>query len=109
MVGRVYRFVEFAERIGCSAGTVRRWEVGGRVKRLPSVRRTVVLGRGPAVDEWVREVGGGMDLGRRRFLAVMDAVERAEVATLVVAHRDQPARFGFDFLEHVAARHGGGR
>ncbi|MFU8855299.1 IS607 family transposase, partial [Micromonospora sp. SL1-18] len=26
-----------------------------------------------------------------------------EVATLVVAHKDRLARFGFDFLEHLAA------
>lgn len=36
----------------------------------------------------------------------MDAVERGEVATLVVGHKDWLARFGFDYLEHVAARSG---
>ncbi|MEV0809213.1 IS607 family transposase [Micromonospora sp. NPDC050200] len=64
------------------------------------------LARGLAVDEWVSEVGGGMDLRREKFLALMDAVDRGEVATLVVAHKDRLARFGFDFLEHVAARNG---
>jgi predicted site-specific integrase-resolvase len=57
------------------------------------------------VDEWVSEIGGGMDLRREKFLAVMDAVERGEVAELVIAHKDRLARFGFDYLEHVAARH----
>ncbi len=64
------------------------------------------LARGLAVDEWVTEVGGGMNLRRKRFLAVMDAVERDEVATLVVAHKDRLARFGFDYLERVATRGG---
>jgi putative resolvase len=58
------------------------------------------------VDEWVCEVAGGMDLGRRRLLAVMDSIERGGVATLVVAHRDRLARFGVDYLEHVATTDG---
>ncbi|WP_199038788.1 IS607 family transposase [Glycomyces salinus] len=63
-------------------------------------------GRGLAVDEWVREVGGGMDLKRKQFLALMDAIERGELATVVVAHQDRLARFGFEYLEHVADKHG---
>ncbi len=149
----VYRIGEFAERIGRSVSTVRRWEAEGRItaRRTPSgqryfdatdvrrvlqpgfdegSRRTVVycrvsspgqkddlasqvaameqfcLARGLAVDEWVSEVGGGMNLRRKKFLAVMDAVDRGEVATLVVAHKDRLARFGFDYLEHVAVRNG---
>ncbi len=64
------------------------------------------LGRGLAVDRWITEVGGGMDLKREKLLAVMDAIERGEIATLVVAHTDRLARFGFDYLEHVAEKNG---
>lgn len=149
----VYRIGEFAERIGRSASTVRRWEAEGRLvaKRTASgqryfdeddvraalsidLPRTVLrrivycrvsspgqkddlasqvtameqfcLARGTVVDEWVSEVGGGMNLRRGKFLAVMDAIERGEVAELIVAHKDRLARFGFDYLEHVAERHG---
>ncbi|SCL34838.1 Resolvase, N terminal domain [Micromonospora rhizosphaerae] len=79
----MYRIGEFAKRVGRSVSTVRRWEAEGRiaVRRLPSGRR-------------------------KKFLALMDAVDRGEVGTLVVAHKDRLARFGFDFLEHVAARGG---
>src|SRR3981081_165310 len=45
-----------------------------------------------------------MNLTRRTFLAVMDAIERGEIATLVVAHQDRVARFGFDYLQHVATK-----
>ncbi|MER5337570.1 IS607 family transposase [Micromonospora sp. NPDC002717] len=152
-MGSVYRIGEFAERVGRSVSTVRRWEAEGRItaRRLPSGqryfddsdvrrvlqpgfavdRRKVVvycrvsssgqksdlasqvaamqqfcLARGLAVDEWISEVGGGMDLRREKFLALLDAVDRGEVATLVVAHRDRLARFGFELVEHLAARGG---
>ena len=149
----VYRISEFAERVGRSASTVRRWEREGRisarrtasgqryftdadVRRVlqpgfdESARQTVVycrvsspgqkddldsqvrameqfcLGRGLAVDRWITEVGGGMNLKREKLLAVMDAIERGEISTLVIAHKDRLARFGFDYLEHVAAKNG---
>ncbi|MEU0153526.1 hypothetical protein [Micromonospora fulviviridis] len=47
-----------------------------------------------------------MDLHREEFMELMDAVDRAGVATLVMAYKDRLARFRFDFLEQVAA--GGG-
>src|SRR4030088_1879057 len=62
------------------------------------------LARGLRVDEWLTEIGGGMDLSRRTFVAVMDAIERGEIATLVVAHQDRVARFGVDYLEHGATK-----
>jgi putative resolvase len=152
-MGSVYRIGEFAERIGRSVSTVRRWESEGRirvrrtrtgqryfddtdVRRVlqpgfdESTRKTVVycrvsspgqkddlasqvaameqfcLARGVAVDEWVEEIGGGMDLTRRKFLALMDNIERGHIATLVIAHRDRLARFGFDYLQHIAAKNG---
>lgn len=149
----MYRISEFAQRIGRSPSTVRRWEREGRIvaRRTASgqryftdadvrqvlqpgfdesARKTVVYcrvsspgqkddlasqvtameefcrGRGLAVDEWVREVGGGMNLKRKKFLALMDSIERGEVGTLVIAHKDRLARFGFDYLEHVAGKNG---
>ncbi|MCZ0980818.1 IS607 family transposase [Streptomyces diastatochromogenes] len=63
-------------------------------------------GRGLAVDERVREVGGGMNLKRKKLLALVDAIEQGEVGTLVVAHEDRLARFGFEYLEHVAGKNG---
>lgn len=64
------------------------------------------LGAGIAVDEWVQEIGGGMNLRRKKFLALMDRIEQDEVARLVIAHKDRLARFGFELIEHVAQRHG---
>ena len=76
---------------------------------LVNQRRTLeqfTAARGLAVVECVEEVGGGLNFGRKRFLALMDAIGRGEVATLVLAHRDRLTRFGFDWFAHYAALHG---
>lgn len=64
------------------------------------------LGAGIAVDEWISEIGGGMTLRRQKFLRLMDRIEDGQIGRLLVAHKDRLARFGFEYLEHVADRHG---
>jgi putative resolvase len=61
--------------------------------------------RGLAGVEFVEEVGGGLNLSRKRFLAVMDSVEAREVSHLVVAHKDRLVRFGFSWFERFCAEH----
>ena len=56
--------------------------------------------------EYVEEVGGGTNFLRKHLVALLDAVGRGEVATVVLAHRDRPTRFGFDWFPHYAALHG---
>lgn len=152
-MGRVYRISEFAERIGRSATTVRRWETEGRITARrtlsgqryfdetdvtavltpgfsPDSRKTVVYcrvssagqrddlasqrdameifcaGRGLTVDDWVCEIGGGINLTRPKLLDTMNKIKAGMVSTLVVAHKDRLARFGFDYLSHEATNAG---
>jgi len=67
---------------------------------------TYCLGAGIAVDEWVQEVGGGMNFKRKRFLALVDRIQRGEVRLLLIAHKDRLMRFGFDLFAHIAAENG---
>jgi putative resolvase len=68
--------------------------------------RTFCLGGGIAVDEWVEEIGGGLNLKRKKFLDLMDRVERCEVKQLMIAHKDRLVRFGFDFFDYFCEKHG---
>jgi len=47
-----------------------------------------------------------LNFQRKKFLALMEAVGRGEIKTLVVAHRDRLTRFGFEWFELYAALHG---
>lgn len=62
--------------------------------------------RGLAGVEFVEEIGGGLNLTRPKFAALMDAVEARHVAHLVIAHKDRLVRFGFSWFERFCAEHG---
>jgi predicted site-specific integrase-resolvase len=64
------------------------------------------LSSGVAVDEWIQEIGGGMNFKRKHFLSLVDRIQRGEILKLIVAHKDRLMRFGFDLLSHVAAENG---
>ena len=146
-----YRIGEFADKIGRSSSTVRRWEAEGRIEakrslggqryfddsdvrkalriNVPDIdRKTVVycrvsstgqkddlksqqwsmeqfcIARGVSVDEWITEVGGGMNFNRKKFLGIVDRISDGDVERLIVAHKDRLTRFGFDLIEHIARR-----
>ena len=58
-------------------------------------------GRGLAVDEWIEEVGGGLNFKRKHFLAVIDRIISGEIEILVIAHKDRLVRFGYALIEHL--------
>lgn len=62
--------------------------------------------RGLANVEFVEEIGGGMNFRRKRFLAVMDAVDAGDVAMLILAHKDRLTRFGYEWFERFCQQHG---
>lgn len=55
--------------------------------------------------EYISEVGGGLNFERKKFLAIMDAVERDEVKTLIIAHKDRLVRFGFEYFARLLFKH----
>jgi predicted site-specific integrase-resolvase len=61
--------------------------------------------RGLAVDEWIAEVGGGLNFKRPRLLKLVDAIIAGEIAILIIAHKDRLARFGYDLLSHLCTTH----
>ena len=63
------------------------------------------IARGIAVDEWISEIGGGLNFKRPKFSELVDRIIRGELSTLVIAHKDRLARFGFELLAHLCETH----
>ncbi|MCL2200438.1 MAG: IS607 family transposase [Oscillospiraceae bacterium] len=62
------------------------------------------LGRGLSV-EIISEVGNGLDMTRPKFVSLLSDIVSGEVSTVIVAHKDRLARFGFELIEIMAKRH----
>lgn len=64
------------------------------------------LQSGTAVDDWISEIGGGMNFKRKRFLKLMEDVQQGRIAKLLIAHKDRLCRFGFEYFEWMARENG---
>ncbi len=62
--------------------------------------------RGLAVDEWIEEVGGGLNFKRKKFLSLIEQALRGEIDIIVVAHKDRLCRFAFDLIEQLVSKQG---
>lgn len=64
------------------------------------------ISRGYAVDEWIEEIGGGLNFNRKKFLLLVSEMTTGKLERVVIAHKDRLARFGFDLLLHLANENG---
>jgi putative resolvase len=58
------------------------------------------------VDEWVEELGSGLNYQRKHFNRIMQEIELGRVQRLIVAHQDRLVRFGFEWFAAFCQRHG---
>jgi len=66
---------------------------------------TFALGRG-LVTETITEIGGGMNFSRKKFMALISDIISGDVGTVIVAHKDRLARFGFEMVDNLAKQYG---
>ena len=57
------------------------------------------------VDEWIEEIGSGLNYKRKHFLQLLEQIELGQVRRLIIAHKDRLVRFGFDFFAAFCERH----
>ncbi len=57
------------------------------------------------VDEWMSDIGSGLNYKRKQFLRLMEMIELGQVRRLLIAHRDRLVRFGYDYFEAFCQRH----
>jgi predicted site-specific integrase-resolvase len=57
------------------------------------------------VDEWMQDIGSGLNYKRKQFTRLFEMVELGQVKRIIVAHRDRLVRFGFEWFESFCQRH----
>jgi putative resolvase len=57
------------------------------------------------VDEWIMEVGGGLNFEREQFLRLVDGIIDGQIERVVLAHQDRLVRFGSKLLVHLCRTH----
>lgn len=62
--------------------------------------------QGFQVDEWIEEVGSGLNYQRKQFNRLMEEIELGHVQRLIIAHKDRLVRFGFEWFAAFCQRHG---
>src|SRR3989338_825019 len=62
-------------------------------------------GKSYCVDEWLEEVGSGLNYKRKKFCQLLEDVELGKISKIIVAHKDRFVRFGFEWFDTFAKRH----
>ncbi len=57
------------------------------------------------VDEWMSDIGSGLNYKRKQFNRLMELVELGQVRRIVIAHKDRLVRFGYGYFEAFCQRH----
>ena len=58
------------------------------------------------VDEWMQDIGSGLNYKRKQFTRLFEMVELGQVKVIIIAHRDRLVRFGYEWFEAFCERHG---
>jgi putative resolvase len=112
---RYYTHDQYLEYIGQKADKDQRRMVYYRVSSsgqkddLESQREALeqfCIAAGKPVDQWLKDIGSGLNYQRKNFTALMDMVERGEVSEIVIAHKDRLVRFGYEWFERFCDNHG---
>ena len=57
------------------------------------------ISKGIVIDEYLSDIGSGMNFKRKNFLKIVDMIENGEISKLIVTYKDRLTRFAFDLIE----------
>ncbi|NEN99462.1 MAG: IS607 family transposase [Moorea sp. SIO3I7] len=63
---------------------------------------TFCCASGIKIDEVIKEVGGGLNFKRKKFLNLIFRMLSGQISTIVVAHKDRLCRFAFELIVELA-------
>src|SRR5437870_9406349 len=83
------------------SGVAQKPELANQIKAL----ETYCQQQSITVDEWLSDIGSGLNYKRKQFNRLMELIELGQVRRLLLAHRDRLVRFGYDYFEAFCERH----
>ena len=64
-----------------------------------------MIAQGVSVDEWLSDIGSGLNYKRKHFNELLVEVENKQVSKIIIAHKDRLVRFGYEWFEAFCQRH----
>jgi putative resolvase len=64
-----------------------------------------IISNGIAVNEWLSDVGSGLNYKRKNFNYLLIEVENNRVARIIIAHKDRLVRIGYEWFDEFCKRH----
>ncbi len=83
------------------SGVAQRPDLAHQIKALEAYCQQQSI----TVDEWLSDIGSGLNYKRKQFNRLMEMVELGQVRRILIAHRDRLVRFGYDYFEAFCERH----
>ena len=83
------------------SGVTQKPDLANQVKALETYCKQHSI----TVDEWMSDIGSGLNYKRKHFNRLLEMIELGQVRRLVIAHRDRLVRFGYDYFEAFCQRH----
>ena len=71
-------------------------------KEMLNQRKTIEsfsISKGIVINEYLSDIGSGMNFKRKNFLKIIDMIENKEISKLIVTYKDRLTRFAFDLIE----------
>ena len=83
------------------SGVAQKPDLANQVKALETYCQQHAI----TVDEWLSDIGSGLNYKRKQFNRLMELVELGQVRHIVIAHKDRLVRFGYGYFEAFCQRH----
>jgi len=83
------------------SGVAQKPDLANQIKALEAYSQQHSL----KVDEWMSDIGSGLNYKRKQFNRLMEMVELGQVRRIIIAHRDRLVRFGYEYFEAFCERH----
>ena len=112
---RYYTHDQYLEYIGTKADDSKKIIVYSRVssanqKNDLSSQKKALEGyceaHGYCIDLWMSDIGSGLNYNRKQFNKLLEEIELGQVSKVIIAHKDRLVRFGFEWFDSFAKRHG---